>query len=131
MSGLALPGCSNETTTTVPNGSGGSNACVPELPPPESCPPAMAIAEGAFEEVVARCGIDTDDLNISDPDNPTPDNPTLGAEREPLACSSCQCRQAIFNYHSVYRGCDNTELGGDRANASFAASLHALAEACP
>lgn len=90
------------------------------LGPAGPCPVVTETAEAAFGAVADICGLSEDDLDLSDINSPT-----LIAASQPKACSGCACRQAIFDYYSVYMECPD-----DVQNSNFAKNLYDLASSC-
>ena len=107
------------TSAATSSGAGAGGGCATALTP-SSCPVATPVAEAAFDEVMMSCSITMSDIDITDPASPT-----LTAEGRTKACASCECRQAIFDYHSVYVDCVETSQ-----NAVLAANMHAIADGC-
>jgi hypothetical protein len=112
---FVLAACSSDADGASSSSSGGT--CSPSLGESTGCPESDA-AGAAYDNTKAQCGITDDDLD--------PAKFTLKADAASKACSSCDCREAIYAYHTLYRSCRSE----DQANASFSKSLYNLAAAC-
>ncbi len=116
--------CSSSTNTTGGATSGSTGAeggCMPALgASPSGCPDTTA-AEAAFGKVEGACGTSQGDYDFSDAMNPKPKT-----SARPKICGSCACRQAVFDYFTLYKNC----TGSDKANAAFAANLYGVAKSC-
>ncbi|MBX2850442.1 MAG: hypothetical protein KTR15_01705 [Phycisphaeraceae bacterium] len=108
------------SSSAASGGGGGAGGSCATLAPAGPGPVVMAEAEAAFGAVLDSCGITQDDLDTSDINSPT-----LTPGGQAKACSGCACRQAIFDYYSVYAECPE-----EGQNSNFAQNLYAIASGC-
>lgn len=99
----------------------GGGACTPALGANSGKCPDTNAAETAYARMKTACAITESEI-----DGSNAASPTLAPSAKPKTCSSCGCRNAIYDYETLYQGCTDS----DKSNAAFAKNLYDLAAAC-